>query len=250
MSDPNWGTQEMVDPFEIVIDHLYQRPEKKDLMQRIAANFDPMLFGRPICFRRDNKMLYCVDGQQRVTSLKIMDSPPRRIPIIAFSVVGATREAEVFVAINEARKALTGMEKHRGKVVAKDPSAVQIERAVERAGFSISVNNESPRAIGAVGALGYTHGLIGEDGVTQTLTVIREAWGDDRKAIDGNIIRTVAQLIDAQSKNGGYTRSKLVGALAKTTPSKLLRTAEEIHFDQGTPKRESVRRAFKKLARV
>lgn len=243
-----WGTHEMVDPSTIVVDHLYQRPEKKALVQRIAATFDAMLFGRPICFRRENGMLYCIDGQQRIAGAKAAGI--RTTPIVSFPLVGAQREAEVFVAVNEARKALTGLEKHRGKVVAKDPAAIQIERAVEKAGYSIGVNHESPRAISAIGSLGYAHGLLGEEGIVQILTVSRDAWGDDKKAVDSKIIRALADIIDAQAKNGGYSRSKLATALGKTSPARILRKSEEIHFEQGTAKQESVRRAFKALAKV
>lgn len=246
--DLDWGKQEMVDPFSIVVDHKYQRQEKPSLIQRIGANFDPMLFGRPICFVRENEMRYCIDGQQRICGAKAAGL--RSIPVISFQLVGVQREAEVFVAVNEARKALSGLEKHRGKVVAKDVAAIQIERAVDTAGFSIGVNYQSPRSIASVGALGYAHKAIAEDGIVQLLTVTREAWGDDRKAVDGSIIRTLTDIIDGQSKNGGYNRNKLVTALKRTTPAQLLRKAEEFHFEHGTSKGASLRNAFKALAKV
>lgn len=244
----DWGKHEMADPMVIVVDHLYQRDEKPTLIQRIAANFDPMRFGRPICFKRNNSMLYCIDGQQRLAGAKTAGL--RSVPVVVFDLVGVQREAEVFVAVNEARKALTGLEKHRGKIVAKEPAAVQIERAVGTAGFSIAANPDSPRAIAAIGALEYAHGLIAEDGIVQLLTVAREAWGDDKKLTKSAIVRVLAEIIDEHRKNGGYSRAKLTTALRRTTPSQLLRKAEEIHFEQGTAKRESLRKAFKALAKV
>lgn len=244
----DWGQNEMADPFAIVVDHLYQRQEKPALIQRISANFDTMLFGRPICFKRGNQMLYCIDGQQRIAGAKAAEL--RSIPVVVYAIVGVQREAEIFVAVNEVRKALSGIEKHKGKIIAKDPAALQIERAVAKAGFSIAANHDSPRAIASVGALAYAHATIAEDGLVQLLTVGRESWGDDKKVTDGKIIRALADIIDAQIKNGGYTRSKLVAALSKTSPAQILRKSEEIHFEQGTAKQESVRRAFKALAKV
>lgn len=249
----NWGKVENVDPFTIVVDHKFQRPEKPYLIEKIAANFDPMRFGRPICFLRDNAMRYCIDGQQRIAAYKLLvdrQGAPRSVPIVSYGLVGIQKEAEVFVSINEARISLTGLEKHRGKIVALDPAALQIERAVDKAGFSIGHNGESPRAIGAIGSLGYAHGLVGEEGIVQILTVIREAWGDDKKAIDGGILRTIADIVDGKAKNGGYNRAQLVRALQKTTPSKILRRAEELHFEHGTSKRASTRNAFKALCKV
>lgn len=250
MSSTDWGTHEMVDPYVIIVDHKYQREQKPALISRIAASFDPMLFGRPICFLRENGMRYAIDGQQRIAAAKILDPPMRSIPVVSFELVGIQREAEVFVRINEARKSLTGLEKHRGKIVAKDPAALQIERAVERAGFSIGVNHGSSRSIAAVGSLAYANDRVGEDGIVQILTVVREAWGDDRKALDGIILRTLADIIEGQSNNGGYVRSKLVTSLKKTDPARILREAERLHFEHGTTKSQSVRNAFKGLAKV
>lgn len=247
----DWGKHELVDPFTIVVDHKYQRETKPALIARIVADFDPMLFGRPLCFRRaESAILYAVDGQQRIAAVKALDPPVRTIPVVSFSLVGLQREAEVFVRINETRKALTGLEKHRGKIVAQDPAALQLERAVERAGYSIGINHASPRSIAAVAALGYANERIGEDGIVQLLTVEREAWGDDRKALDGAIIRALADIIDGQSKNGGYSRAKLVTALKRTSPAELLREAERLHFEHGTSKSVSLRNAFKSKAKV
>lgn len=248
MTVVDWGTHEMVDPFTIVVDHKYQRTEKPALIQLIGDNFDPMLFGRPVCFRRENGILYCIDGQQRIAGAKA--AVLRLIPVVVFALVGVQREAEVFVAINEARRGLTGLEKHRGKIVAKNSSALAIEQAVATAGFSIGHNTNSPRSIAAVGALGYAHGVLSEDGVVQLLTVSREAWGDDRKAVDAAIIRTLADIIDAQVKNGGYSRPNLSTALRRTSPAQLLRKAEELHFEHGTSKGVSLRNAFRALAKV
>lgn len=247
----DWGTHEMVDPFLIVVDHKYQREEKAGLQSKIAAGFDPMLFGRPICFKRGTDAIYyCIDGQQRIGAVKQLEPAVRSIPVILFPLVGVEREAEVFVRINETRKALTGLEKHRGKIVAKDPSALQIERAVQKAGYSIGVNSGSPRAVAAVGALAYANERVAEDGIVQILTVMRESWGDDRKALDGIIIRTLADIIEGQSANGGYKRSALVKGLGRTSPAQILREAERLHFEHGTTKAVSVRNAFRSLAKV
>ncbi len=246
----DWGTHEMVDSHMIVVDHKYQREQKPHLISQISGNFDPMLFGRPICFKRNPSVFYCIDGQQRIAATKDIDPPIRLIPVVTFPAVGVQREAEVFVRINEFRKALSGLEKHTGKIVAKDPAALQIERAVEKAGYSIGMNHPSPRSISAVGALGYANERIAEDGLVQLLTVVREAWGDDRKSLDGVVIKTLADIIEGQVTNGGYKRSVLVKGLSRTTPAQLLREAERLHFEHGTTKMASLRNAFKSLAKV
>lgn len=247
------GKFETIDPKLIVIDHRYQRPTKADLVEAIAANPVWEAFGVPVVFKREgnNAVYYCADGQQRIAGVLASEQPPRQIPVVVFTVTGLEHEAEIFVRINEYRKALTPIEKHTGKVVAKDPAALAIERAVAAAGFTIA-KTPSPRAVGAMSALYYAYNLLGENGVTQVLVQIRDAWPDDRKALDANMIRVLAEVIDQQAAggNGGYSRGKLTQKLVRTSPGSLLRKAEEIHFDTGVSKRAALRRAFKALAKA
>lgn len=244
------GTLEMVDPVMIVTDHRYQRPPKTGLIDQIASNPVPEAFGVPVCFRRSNGVLYCADGQQRIAGILASEKPPRLIPIVWFPIEGVEHEAEIFVRINVYRKSLTPIEKHHGSVTAKDPAALAIARAVESVGFSIGFNTGSSRSIGAISALNYVYNLIGEDGVKQVLVQVREAWPDDRKSLEASLLRIVADVIKEATDNGGYQRSRVTAALKRTTPAALFRKAEEIHFDQGTSKRDSLRRAVTALAKV
>lgn len=239
------GTFELVNPDLLVIDKRYQRDRKNTLIQQIAQSPSWEAFGVPICFKRDNNMYYVADGQQRVAGLLKSEDPPRLIPIVWFPMEGVEEEAQTFVRINEWRKSLQPLEKHKGKVQANDPAALAIERAVGRAGFSIGTGqalSESPRTIQAIAGVGVIYNRIGEDGLTQTLTVIREAWPDDGTAISTHMLRGVADLIEEQGES--YNRSKMISALRKTTPAKLLRKADELRFDFGGSLLTNMRRAF------
>lgn len=248
--DWKWnGTLEMVDPRLIVVDHRYQRPQHAVLIAAIAANPTPEAFGVLVCFRRDNGVYYCADGQQRLAGVLASEDPPRLVPVVWFPVNAVAHEAEIFVRINEFRKALSPLQKHIGKTEAKESAALGINRAVELADFSIG-HGPSGRSIGAISALNYAYNLIGEDGVTQLLVVVREAWPEDRKGLDTILLRVLSDVIKEQRDNGGYVRSKTVRALKHTVPAAIFRKAEEIHFDQGTSRRESLRRAIKALTKL
>ena len=87
---------------------------------------------------------------------------------------------------------------------------------------------------------------IGQEGLLQTLVVIKDAWPDDPTALSTHILRGVAELIEEQGEN--YNRAKLTTALKKTAPHMVLRKADELRFDFGGSKLSNVRRAFAALS--
>lgn len=243
------GTFDLVDPRTIIIDHRYQRQAKNTLIQMIAQSPSWEAFGVPVCFRRDNSMLYCADGQQRIAGVLQSEKPPKLIPVVWFDIQDVQEEAEVFVRINEWRKSLQPIEKHRGKIVAGDPAAIAIERAVAKAGFSIDTGGAAAanaRTIQAVAGVNWIYNRIGEEGLLQTLTVIKESWPDNPTALSTHILRGVAGLIEEQGD--AYNRTALIKALKKTEPHLVLRKADELRLDFGGSKLSQVRRAFSVLA--
>lgn len=243
------GTVEIVDPAKIIVDHRYQRPRYEHLIAEIAAAPNPLLFGVPVCVKLAgvNGIYYCVDGQQRLAGLLASEKPPREIIVLVVATVSLRDEAEIFVLINEWRKQLSPIERHTGRVVAEHPEALAVARAIETAGLAVS-KSPSSRSFGAISAAYEILRVGGEECLLQTLIVARDAWPDDKKGLDRNLIRVIGQIINTQ--NGGYNRQKLTAALAKTTPAAIFRKAEEIHFDQGVGRLDSIRRAIKALAKV
>lgn len=249
--EPYNGTYEQVELNTIIVDHRYQRDLKPALVAAIAADPRWELFGVPVLFKRENTgMFYCADGQQRITGMKETKEPPKTIPAVWFPVEGLATEAAVFVHINEFRKGLTAIEKHKGKIVAKDPSTLAIERAVETAGLTVSAgkSTQDARNVSAVSALYAIYNTLGEEGVLQTLVVSRDAFTDDSGAFSAPILKGVAEIIAEQ--DGDYERQKLTRALQRTTVPQILRKTEELRFDLGGSRQRNVRRAIKTLARI
>lgn len=258
------GTFELVDPHLILIDHLYQRGEKSTLVDAIAANPRWEAFGVITVFVRERtqngnttRSLYAVDGQQRIRGILKSEAPPKLVPVVSYTMSALADEAAIFVRINEYRKALSALEKHKGKIVAKDPAATAIERAVDLAGFTIGAETsrgENARTVHAIASLNWIYNLIGEEGVTQVLTQVRDAWPDDKTGTDSMMLKAIASVIaeqqGAQGKNGGYNRAAMTRKLAATTPSALMRKAEGLRFDMGGSRGVNLRRALKQLAKV
>lgn len=244
------GNFELVDPNLLIVDHRYQRDLKPALVAAIATDPRWELFGVPVVFKRSNNMMYVADGQQRITGIKMSSNPPKQIPIVWFPVEGLDDEAAVFVHINEFRKSLSALEKHKGKIVAKDPSTLAIERVVETAGLTVGggTPSASPKSISAVSTLYSIYNDLGEEGLLQTLIVCRDAFADDSGAFSAPILKGVAEVIAEQ--NGNFERQKLTRALQRTSVPQILRKTEELRFDIGGSRQRNVRRAIKALTRL
>jgi PAS domain S-box-containing protein len=200
--------------------------------------------------RRKDGSLYCADGQQRIAGVLASNEPPKLIPVIVFDIQDLSEEAQVFVHINEWRKSLQPIEKHKSKIVAGDEAALAVERAVSQSGYTIDTSVGSgpahARTIQAVAGVNMIYNRIGEEGLIQTLGVIKDVWPDDPAALSTHILRGIGALIEEQGEN--YSRTRLVNALKKTTPATVLRKADELRFDFGGSKLSNVRRAFAALA--
>jgi hypothetical protein len=240
----------MVDPRVIVVDHRYQRMEKPVLIAAISTDPRWELFGVPVLFKRGN-LYYCVDGQQRIAGVLRSATPPKKIPSVWFEKAHLKDEAALFVQINEFRIALSAMEKHKGKIIAENPATLAIERVASLVGVTITDKigaSEEVKTVSAISTLYYIYDQLGEDGLTQTLVVCRDAFGEDTGGFSAPLLRLVANIIEEQGES--YTRSTLTEALNKTSPGKLRRKAEEHRFEMGGSLQQNMRRAAKTLAKV
>lgn len=245
--EPFNGQFEMVDPKEIVVDHQYQRPEKESLVSQIGRDFSWASFGTVSCYKR-NGMYYAVDGQQRLKAALSLKEPPKKIPCIVFPEATVVNEAHTFLDIQINRKAVSPFEKHKAELVAKVPSALAIQRAVESVGFNITGGDYNPNSVYAIRTLHYVYTLLGEEGVVQTLTQIRDAWPGDPTATRTQILRGLADVI--AEKGDKYDRPAMTKALKRTSPADILRKAREHRFNMGGSTQVNIRRAFKTLAKI
>lgn len=245
------GTFEMIDPKKIVVDHRYQRPEKEGLIATISRDFAWSSFGALTCYWRGS-IPYAVDGQQRLNAALLLDKPPRAVPCVVFSEATIEREAQSFLDIQINRKSVNPFEKHRAQILAKDPVALALERAVATVGFVIGQSSE----YGQVKAVRTLHGIykdLAEEGVVQVMTQVRDAWPKDIGGPSEHLLRGVADVIMDMGGVGDeskYNRAKLTTALRRSTPGDILSKAKLIHYETTASKRKCVRIAMKQLCKV
>lgn len=242
------GSFEMVNPRSVVIDHRYQRPDKPDLIARIAQSPDWRKFGALVCARRENKMLYCYDGQQRLNGVLASETPPKAVPAVVFSVGNPKDEAELFADVNIDRKAVGALEKFKARLFQGHPVYLLINKTVEDCGFSIGSSAHGPRTIPSIGSLERIYNRSGEQGIRLTLEGIRDAWDDDQLATRGKVLDALNIVI--AEHNGGIDRGKIANGFKRTTPAKILQRSEQLQYKLGGSKEQNLVRAIGELTKL
>jgi hypothetical protein len=119
------------------IDRAYQRAVNGDLVEQIAAEFDPQLFGAIVVSERAGRF-YVVDGQQRTSALQLRHTPADfLVPSVIHDGLTQEQEATMFVKINRLRRVVGTLDTHRANVVAKDERALAVEGILAHVGFSV-----------------------------------------------------------------------------------------------------------------
>lgn len=246
------GTFELVDPKLIQVDRKYQRTEKWPLISAIAKGPRWQRFVAIPCVRHELKngdVYYtALDCQQRLLGVLSSDDPPALVPVIWWPAEGVQIEARDFVAIAVTRKSLSAIEKFKASVTAQDPASVAIQNALDRHGYSVSAAaNDSTKTITAIGGFLAVYNAAGEAGLDVVLEAHDAYWPDEK--LTGSILGVLAEVLGEHSSNGGLSADRFA-SLAKTSPGRIMRKAEDIYHTQGGSKRAALRKALKALTKI
>lgn len=247
------GNFELVDPHDIQFDRAkYQRAENWPLISRIGQDLKWPAFVVIPCAKREyaGGILYAYDGQQRILGALASENPPKHVPVVWWPFKTRADEAACFIEVNVNRVAVAALGKFKAQIGAENPMFLQIVAATERAGFAIGVTaGESRATVSAVGGLQAIYNSVGEEGVYIGLTAYKEAWPDSN-APSATMLNLLAEVMGDMSSNGGLSVEGLTKACSRTTQVRIMRKAEQIHYEQGGSKKAAVRKAFKELAKV
>lgn len=211
---------EMIAPNDLRVDPELQRRRDQAHCNRIGKAFDPALFGVLRVSRREDGKYYIEDGQHRAEGARIAGRG--HVPVPCLVEVGLSRadEAKRFVGVNSTTKRPTALDLFRIRIQAGDPKAVEINEVIATAGLSVSMNGAQGTisAIAAVEAVylgrgGPKPGEPDPDLLVDTLAVLQEAWGRDRDAYDGAMLRGIGSLI--ANNRDRINRDRLSERLAK-----------------------------------
>jgi len=169
----------------------YQRKISSTQVRDIIRNFNSDTFGVITVALRTNGDLYVVDGQHRVTAIRLMQQEGENQEVLCVVISGWTpvQEAKFFSESQRNRKTITPGQAHTADVYARDDVAVTIERAVCEAGYRMSIRrgDDGGGHIKAVGALYRVAGTFGPPVLARTLLVCASTWGVDNAPLEPTI---------------------------------------------------------------
>lgn len=222
-----------IKPSDTRVDHAYQRDLDETRARVIAVAFSPELVGVPVVSRRPDGSLVRIDGQHRLAAAIMAGLGEEAILMEVHDGLSVEAEAQLFLRLNGSRKAVGAVDKFRARVVANEPTAVEIKGILAKHGCKIT---KAPQRNGvlAVEAVerAYHDGVLGN--VVRTL----KAWLDgDSSAFEGEIVKAAAGLFLAHPDADPMYLAKRMETFP---PSKVLARIRREKLDEGwTSKKEA-----------
>ncbi len=220
---------------ECKFDPAYQRELDEKRAGSIGEAFSPKLFGVPVLSKRSNGDLFVVDGQHRVVGGRKAGLDGKEFLFQVISGLSLQQEAALFVELQRERVAVRAYDNYRARLVAADPTIVEIEHIVTKARLRTG-KAPAPHVVCAVKALEAVHDRFAN--LPVVLPVLRQ-WSDDLggspTAFDGHIIRHVSRfLYEFPSAVPETLAAKLT---VYGVPERLLGTIKRNHdsFGHGEP---------------
>lgn len=200
-------TIEWVDPRDLWIEVSYQREilaGGRALIRKIVAEFSWAHFKPPMCVRVSDGLL-CFDGQHTATGAATHPGVDK-IPVMVVDAPAAERRARAFVNHNRVRIGLTQQAIFRAELVAKDPTAVVVDRACRAAGALVldgPVNLARETPVGQTIAVGTLRSLAVRRGPEFLSRVLKVLVAAKRGPIKAAEIAGVAIILAAFGDRDG-----------------------------------------------
>lgn len=212
-----------------------QRKYHKADAERYAANLDLDKLGTPIINHR-NGIYWIVDGQHRIEALKMFFAPsdPGLIECRVYEDLTDAEMAELFLGGDD-RRAISVFEKFLVACTAERRRETDIRRTVESSNLKISQTKEIG-CVGAIGALGKVYDRAGAVVLGQTIRTIRDAFGSDPLAFDGQLIQGLGHVFNRY--NGRTHERDMVRCLTVVQHGVrgIMQRAEKTRLDTGSQK--------------
>lgn len=185
------------------VDQRYQRPLIQPRVNKIAAEFDPEMFGVLHVSRRPDGSHYVVDGQHRTEAARQFlgaNANGQRVECKVYEGLTLQQEARLFRRLND-QTAQTMYAKFRASVQAGDPVETAVNRIVEGLGLTVGQASRD-RCVTAVGALTQVYRGFSRNAedkhpelLRMVLSIINSAWGATGDSLNGHIIEGLGRLL-------------------------------------------------------
>lgn len=178
----------------IVLDEEYQRGAS-NYTHKIACEWDNHKAKDIIVSYRDYEFK-CVDGANRVRAAIIAGQ--NTVNCIVYEGLTEQDEARLFAEQNDYMRRVTTSEKFNARVVAMDPTSLEIEKVCDE--FGVKIRNTYPHQIGAVSGVKETEAVFkrfGHDGLSFVFQAIRDMnWHSCKNAYSAAVIGAFAHAFE------------------------------------------------------
>jgi hypothetical protein len=181
----------------LFVDVRYQRTSSQARIKEIATSLDLRALGVLIVSAHSNDRYAVIDGQTRLAALRKRDVT--HVWCMVHRDLSVEDEAQIFLACNTVRGAISAIDKFRAQSLANDPIARDIASILEELGLTIGINAVAGQpAIRSVSALSVTYRRHGGGNLRQALRLIRRSFPNPTQAADvyqGTVIKGFAAFI-------------------------------------------------------
>ena len=175
-------------------DPSYQRDPKDRLpeLKRMAAKFDPQLFGTiHITYRRDGKG-FIIDGAGRAYVHYVLLGRTALLPCIVLPPMSVAEEARQFVNLNRNRKAINSGGMFKADVAAEDEEACAIQRIFDELEMTIGRGESDPANIASVQSVKSIH-RANHDFLRRSLAIKKTVWPNE--VVGGGLLEGIAAFL-------------------------------------------------------
>lgn len=179
---------------ELKTDMRYQSPVKDSQVRKIVKNFNLNKMDAIVVNKRSDNSFYIIDGQHRVEALKELGI--HYVDANVYTNLTPEEEAEKYYGVND-RPSKTPVNKAKSKLMFKEQTAIEIDKAVINAGLKVDYEGKAPSNgyILAYGTLEFIHKKYGKNFLEIVLTVINQSFGDERRNYQSFMLRGFTQFL-------------------------------------------------------
>ncbi len=202
-----------------------QRPFNQKWAENIRDNLDPDVFGvLSVTLPNGNGCHHVIDGQHRKWAVSDLWGPNEMVPCNICNADTPERAAEIFNAMNTARKKPFPLDVFKVRVTAKIEPEFSVNKTAESIGFKIG-NSPEDGYIRGCGACVAVYRKYGKDTFIDALLTIRRCWGLSTAGMNASLIRGFGDFLSRYGKD--VDRVKFAEKISKNyTPSRLLGAAK------------------------
>jgi hypothetical protein len=173
------------------------------------------------------------------------------LPCVVVSGQDFTKQATSFVAVNTKRVKLHNLAAFHAAAAAGDPDAVAVKEIAEECGVDIprvtvAKGDTDPRQTQAVGTLIRMLGNYSRKQIVWALTIIPEAYGDERGQMRASLIKALAEFVKS---NPDAERSRMIEVLQGVVPQELEKDARSYMTIKGGTAKAAITEALERLHR-